>query len=237
MVRSHYRRPTLRSRPPLHREEPVIDVGVADGTLELYEAFPSARHLLVEAVAEFEPTLRWIARRYGAEYVVAAADEIEGMVEVDLPTDLHDASLLVQNPGRARAVRAITPDALCRERQLGGPYLVKIDVQGAELRVLGGAHSVLEHAEVVVLEASLFRFRSEVPDVCFLLTWMKERGFVVYDVIGGCTRPLDGALAQVDLAFVKEDGRFRASHAFATAEQVERHRRGAIARPRRFLRM
>jgi hypothetical protein len=44
---------------------------------------------------------------------------------------------------------------------------------------------------------------------------MKDRGFVVYDICGFVQRPLDGALAQVDLAFVKENGHFRKCHDYA----------------------
>jgi hypothetical protein len=43
---------------------------------------------------------------------------------------------------------------------------------------------------------------------------MKERQFVVYDIFGWHTRLLDGALAQVDLAFVKENGQFRKHHRY-----------------------
>lgn len=34
--------------------------------------------------------------------------------------------------------------------------------------------------------------------------WVKKHGFVTYDVFVGHDRTLDGALAQVDLVFVKE---------------------------------
>jgi hypothetical protein len=46
---------------------------------------------------------------------------------------------------------------------------------------------------------------------------MKDRGFVAYDLFGAHTRPLDGALAQVDIVFVKERGRFRQSHVYGHA--------------------
>ena len=48
---------------------------------------------------------------------------------------------------------------------------------------------------------------------------MKNLGFVVYDIFGEQFRPLDGALGQIDMAFVKERGIFRTDHAYATAEQ------------------
>lgn len=213
----------------------VVDIGVADGTFELYESFPEAQHLLLEAAHEFEPVLRWIARRYQADYLVAAADERTGSASLEVSSDLHDASLLDTRQGSSRMVPTVTVDAACRERGLRGPYLVKVDVQGAELRALAGASGVLEETEVVVIEASLFEFRTGIPEFSYVLNWMRQRGFVVYDIIGGYTRPLDGALAQVDLAFVRVDGRFRSDHRFATPEQDERHRRSLISRARRRL--
>jgi hypothetical protein len=51
----------------------IVDVGVADGTFDLYSAFPAATYLLVEPLCEFEPALSWIASRYDAQYALAAA--------------------------------------------------------------------------------------------------------------------------------------------------------------------
>jgi len=44
-------------------------------------------------------------------------------------------------------------------------------------------------------------------------------GFVAYDIFGFLYRPLDNALAQTDMIFVRENGPFRATHIFATPEQ------------------
>ena len=52
-----------------------------------------------------------------------------------------------------------------------------------------------------------------------VVAYMKNLGFVVYDIFGEDYRPLDGALGQIDIAFVKENGIFRTDHAYATAEQ------------------
>ncbi|MCH8192053.1 MAG: hypothetical protein IIC80_11965, partial [Chloroflexi bacterium] len=51
------------------------------------------------------------------------------------------------------------------------------------------------------------------------VAFMKERGFVAYDIFGHNYRPLDGAMCQIDMAFVKEKSQFRRVHAFATKEQ------------------
>ena len=93
-----------------------------------------------------------------------------------------------------------------------GKILLKIDVQGFELEVLEGSKEILSNVDVVMLEVSLFRFLKNAPDIHDIIVYMKNIGYVVYDIVGGINRPLDYALRQKDLVFVKENGFFRRSH-------------------------
>ena len=45
-----------------------------------------------------------------------------------------------------------------------------------------------------------------------ILRTLQAEGFVAYDFFGYLPRPFDGAVGQIDIAFVKENGMFRASH-------------------------
>src|SRR5206468_1924655 len=93
----------------------VIDVGVAWGTAGLYEAFPGARHLLVEPLAEYEGALRKIAERHGADYVLAAAGAQAGETEIAV----HRVPTLSSSlGGRAGAGRRDRVDARARLRGL-----------------------------------------------------------------------------------------------------------------------
>src|SRR5579872_5703106 len=57
----------------------VIDVGAADGTSDLYDTFPNAKHVLFEAMEEFRPALEILAQeRPGLEFHIAAAGRDEG---------------------------------------------------------------------------------------------------------------------------------------------------------------
>jgi hypothetical protein len=107
---------------------------------------------------------------------------------------------------------------VCAQKALAGPYLIKVDVQGAELQVLAGAQRTLQEAEAVILEVTLFGTMIGGPQVYDVVSQMKECGFVVYDICGFEYRPLDGALSQIDAVFVREGGRLRASHAYSTPE-------------------
>jgi FkbM family methyltransferase len=202
----------------------VIDVGVAYGTPALYTRFPNAKHLLIEPIEEFKEKLQMICRQYNAEYVLAAAGARSGQIEIGVSSDLVGSSLL-QSGGEKRQVLVVTLDGICQEKGLKGPYLVKIDVQGAELDVLDGATTVLKETDVVILEVSFFHFADGYPEFYDVIDYMKKHEFVAYEIFGGHNRPLDGARAQVDIAFVKQSGKFRESHTWATPGQtLEFHR-------------
>jgi FkbM family methyltransferase len=204
----------------------VIDVGVASGTFALYTRFPKAKHLLIEPIKEFEEHLRAICGQYNAEYVLAAASSNVGTIEIGIGDDLTGSSIL-RPGGERRSVPVVTLDNLCRERGLSGPYVVKADVQGAELLVLDGAVKTLQHTELVLLEVSFFKFGDRFPDFYEVIDYMKKRNFVVYEIFGGHNRPLDGAKAQAIVAFVKEDGIFKTSNVWATPEQKAQLKRGS----------
>lgn len=202
----------------------VIDVGVAYHTQTLYQQFPSAKILLIEPLSEFEGSLRLICQKYKAQYVLAAAGAGPGNATINVHADKTSSSLLkeVEGPsvdGTPRRVPVVTIDQQCQEKGLAGPYLIKVNVQGAELQVLLGAAKTLRETEAVLLEVSLFGFYVGGAQLSDVVSKMKEFGFVAYDICGLIYRPLDGALSQIHMVFVREDGMFRKSHAFATAEQ------------------
>ena len=210
------------------KPQTVIDVGVASETPELYEAFPKTRLLLIEPLAEFEPCLKNICKRFDAQYVLSAAGEARGTATLNVHTDQLDCSSFFKEAegalvdGCPREVPVVTIDEVCSEKGLKGPYLIKIDAQGAELKVVEGAKRVLEDTEAVILEVTLFGTMIGGPQLADVVIYMKDRGFVVYDVWGLLYRPYDVALAQLDMAFVRQDGLFRKSQIFASSEQRRR---------------
>ncbi|WP_448192674.1 FkbM family methyltransferase [Azospirillum sp. sgz301742] len=201
-----------------------IDVGAANGTTCIYRTYSKSRHILFEALQEFEPDLRRICSQYDAEFVLGAAGAKPGSVTFNVHKDLFGSSLLSEEEGKqvdgeARKVPMFTVDGVCEKLQTEGPYLLKIDVQGAELEVIRGAKRVLEQTEVVILETSLFNFFKNGPLLSDVISAMDKLGLVPYDIFGQLYRLVDGALAQVDVAFVKRDGIFRTTHVYATPEQ------------------
>ncbi len=217
----------------------AIDVGASFGTFTVVfrRVFPESDVVMVEPLAECHGHLEALTNAAPVVRLVPlAVAGAPGPLTINVHADLMGSSLYLEAEetdvnGAPRQVEATTLDALAASTPLEPPVLLKIDVQGAELDVLRGAGQVLDATEVVLLEASLFRTFRGGPLLHQVVEYLAARGFVVYDVAGLQYRPLDGALSQVDLAFVRDDSSLRRHHAYATPEQrAEQDRRLAAAR-------
>lgn len=211
--------------------ETVIDVGAALGTFEIYEAFPKSKYLLIEPIAENEPYLKKICQSLErADYIIAAASKEAGLVplQVNLSNFIHsyisEEDEASSENFELRTIPAVTLDEICKTRQLEGPYLIKVDVDGRELDVLAGATQILQNTELVIVEVNLY-VTARFDKMCDVINFMKDQGFVAYDIVNLGYRPSDSALFQVDMVFVKESGQFtKESRYVAGKEQEERLR-------------
>ncbi len=205
----------------------VLDIGVAKGTEDLYKSFPDSYFLLIEPLKEFEPDLKSILKRYKGSYVLAAAGSSSAQVTFNAHTNhlfgssLYKESMGAEADGDPITVPMLRIDDILNDKRLSGSYLMKIDVQGAEIDALEGAQSALSETEVAVLEVSMFEFMKGAPQFFDIVLYMKNHGFVAYDIIPGWNRPLDNALGQIDIIFVKDKGMFRQDHSYSTIEQMK----------------
>jgi len=206
----------------------IIDVGAAFGDWSrlCYQIFPKADYILFEPLKEYQKALRKYANSHrNIKYLQSAVGSKNGYVYINVHKDLVGSSILKEtdspfSDGQLRKVPLISLDKAVKGFK--GPYLIKIDVQGAELKVLLGAKETLELTEYIILEVSLFESMKDGPQLFDVVDFMKERGFVVYDIVGALYRPLDKALSQVDMVFVKEKSQFRKDRRYCTPKQREK---------------
>lgn len=214
----------------------IIDVGAAFGDFARMAAqmFPGKDLLLVEPLEEYGDRLEALVSALpgNAHWLKAAATRSAGQVTFHVHDDLVGSSMLretegVDVDGKERTVRTVRLDDEIRTRGLDPPYLLKVDVQGNELAVIEGMGAALAETAFVMLEVSFFDFFRGGSSVVDVVVAMAARGLVPYDVTHPLYRPLDGALAQIDLCFVPKPSILRRQHSYATAEQ-RRERNVAI---------
>jgi FkbM family methyltransferase len=204
----------------------VFDVGVGPGTPDLYEGFPHARLVLVEPLEEWRPHFEWVERTRQTDTIMAAAGSVPGEVDIFVNrapwcSSIYGGLRGGDSDGTRRSVPVVRLDDIAIEHELVGPFVVKVDVEGAELEALSGALEVLRTTELVLIEVSLFEFIPGAPQFHDVVSWMHDHGFAVADFFDAHNRLLDGALARMDVAFVQEDGRFRQSHSYGTGDQLD----------------
>ena len=206
--RPHPYRPRTLPLPP----RTVLDVGAADGTAELYRAYPDALVVAVEPIVEQLDALRGVLAGLPAEFHAVAVGAEEGEAELDVdPSNLLKSSfsrrtaLTASNVELApRRVPVRTLDALLSEHAWGPPFILKIDTEGHDLDVLRGAEKVLANTVALYCETSLApRFESGYlfRDIA---TFLLDRGFDLTDVLATARGP-DGRTAVADCLWTPVD--------------------------------
>src|SRR5262249_4097827 len=85
------------------------------------------------------------------------------------------------------------------------PAFLKIDAQGYELEILKGAADVLASFDAILLEIATIEINEGAPLLHDVVPFMTAIGFVAYDILEVHRRPLDGALNQIDIVFVRKN--------------------------------
>jgi FkbM family methyltransferase len=98
-------------------------------------------------------------------------------------------------------------DDVLEKKNFENPDFLKLDVQGFELEVLKGATKALTQAEVVLMEVSLIEINKGAPLLSDIIAFMSQHAYVCYDICSLVRRPLDNALWQTDLIFVKQNSK------------------------------
>jgi FkbM family methyltransferase len=171
------------------RYRTVIDIGCADGhlflALQSSGLAPGAVPANIDANALYEESLKAIRDVVGGHYRICAVTDHVG--EIEITTSVHPYWSSLRSAGDPYwrrvndltagkvTVAAMTLDTLARELSLVPPFLLKLDVQGAEEAVLRGAREVLQNCEAVICEADIEDFQK-------LNRMLVDAGFFLYDI-------------------------------------------------------
>lgn len=190
-----------------YRPSVIFDVGASDGSWARHarQFWPEATIICFEPLLERRAALEALqAEAVGAvkAHFVGLGDE-EAELSLGVSDSLWESSF-AYGGSQARMVQVRTLNNMYSEGLLPAPSMIKLDVQGFERRVLLGGGDVLQHANVVLMECSFFPFCAEMGTIDETIGFMAERGFMPYEFMDFMRRPLDGAMGQCDILFVRK---------------------------------
>ncbi len=188
----------------------AVDGGAADGgwARDFKAVFPESQILAIEPRAEAQADLQQLQRDLPGIHL---AQTLIGDSARNVSFNVHgeQSSIFQTTAGTSFGTQVtasmVRLDDLVESMKLPWPDLIKLDLQGAELQALEGAPRSMAHAQMVSLEVSFMAFQSGWPLLAEVVSYMKQRNYVCYDIGGLWHRPLDGALAQGDFMFLKQD--------------------------------
>jgi FkbM family methyltransferase len=200
----------------------IIDVGAYKGewTHDVLKIFPGAEYLMIEANPERDKDLAAFLTAHKnprVRYELALLASQTGENKVFHVMDTASSVLDEHKDTTADKVQLTTHtlDEIARKNGFTNVSLVKLDVQGYEVEILKGGEGVLRQAEAILMEVSLLDIHKNVPLLREVLNFMYEYQFVAYDICSvAARRPMDRALWQTDVLFVKEDSRYRSNKSY-----------------------
>jgi FkbM family methyltransferase len=176
----------------------VLDVGVQRATGSLIEVFPDVPHLLFEPVRAFQPDIRKNYAKIRHEIVEAAISDVDGAgkIEAAMIDGREVSHAWISTKGDD--VRLARLDTIVPTFDFKGPYLLKVDVDGAAIpaKIIDGAEGVMKDVSCLVCEMVAERFVD-------LAQRIERHGFVLWDIVESCY--YDDVFYQCDAVFVRKD--------------------------------
>lgn len=192
----------------------IVDIGAYEGewTSMARSVFPEASFLMIEAQEAKRPKLEAVkglgAGKVDFRIAVLGPEPREAAILHLYDSADTAASVLKDHIGghsRTATCAMVTLDQILSQESFARPALLKLDVQGYELEVIKGAKQTLSSAEAVLMEVSLIELYEHNPLLLDATVFMAGNHFRAYDICGLVRRPLDEALCQADIIFVKND--------------------------------
>lgn len=193
----------------------IVDIGVQVRTDFLMNVFPDRHHHLFEPSTVYHAQLEQNYRAKGISHTLhkVALSDTNGVLF------LHNTSRDGSGRITHSDIRVSRDDNIPQlvnieeipTRRLDGvfydplpdlSYLVKLDVDGAEEKIIAGGQNVLRGASFVVIETSIGR-----QDMCSRAALLERLGFRIFDICDNAY--YFGQLALVDLVMI--NNRLRAS--------------------------
>lgn len=194
----------------------IIDIGAYTGewTLSVKNIFPNAHFLMIEPQGSKRENLEKVCIKntnvcYCNNILGASSGKTIIFHEMETAssvlTEHHDVEAKLTNKITA------TLDQVADQYGFKNTEFIKLDTQGYELEILKGGINMMSKAECILMEVNLIDIHQQCPLLHDAVMFMNDHGFLAYDICSFTRRPLDKALWQTDMIFVKNTSKLRAS--------------------------
>lgn len=176
----------------------VIDVGVQKKTASLIKIYPDAPHLLFEPVRAFFPDIRRNYREIEHELFDFALSDEDGVGFIETASHYGGEISHAWISGKGEEVRLARLDTVIGQTGRKGPFLLKIDVDGANApaKIIDGAAGVMEDVSCIMCEMVNDKFLD-------LAARIAQHGFGLWDIVD-CAY-YDDVFYQCDAIFIRRD--------------------------------
>lgn len=186
----------------------IIDVGAAEGkwTLKALQIWDKSEYVLFEPLQERENTLSSLQQRFKNIHIVnKAAGNNKTEIDFYVTEDL-DGSGFSENGTNVllRKIQTTSIDEEIKNKNLNGPYLIKLDTHGYELPILEGAIETLKNTQLLVIECYGFKIGPNSLLFWEMCDYLKGFGFRLIDIVDISNRKKDGAFWQCDAFFISD---------------------------------
>ena len=189
----------------------IVDIGCFRGvwTNKLLKFFPNSKYILFDADdknIEYLDKLK--SNNKNVDYKIKLLSDDEK--DYDFFSMASGSSIFEEQTNYSREIKKIKSsllnNELPREIKNTKSNLIKLDVQGAELKIITGLKELINNFEVIILEVSLHKYNKGAPLFYDVINFMKNKSFVLYDIYDlKRLGDRDSYLLQFDCVFLRED--------------------------------
>lgn len=193
----------------------ILDIGAYEGhwAKEIAVIFPNAHILMVEGQKAKEDILLKKSREIPN---ISLRIALLGATTKNVDFNIYETASSVfkednETNAKTEQVTLELLDDVVANTRFEKADFIKLDTQGYELEILKGGAKTLQSAQMVLMEVSLLGIYKGAPLVNEVIVFMKNNGFILYDICTLMRRPYDNALYQSDFLFIKQDHSLRTS--------------------------
>ena len=189
----------------------IVDVGCFRGvwTNRLLNFFPNSKYILFDADdnnIKYLDKLKSSNKNIDYKIILLSDDE----KDYDFYSMESGSSIFEEQTNYSRKIKKVKSSLLYNELpneiKNTKSNLIKLDVQGAELKIISGLKELINNFEVIILEVSLHNYNKGSPLFYDVISHMQNNNFILYDIYDlKRLGDQDSYLLQFDCVFLREN--------------------------------